>query len=75
MIEYRTTGWSSSGGHYVGSFGIGGRPSRHCSLNHDLLLNHICPHDDDDGERICENDDDDEKIHENDELELGEEVG
>ena len=36
-------------GHYVGSFGIGGRPSRRCcSLNHDLLLNHICPHDDDD---------------------------
>ena len=58
-------------GHYVGSFGIGGRPSRHCcSLNHDLLLNHICPHDDDDDdggdERICENDDDDEKIREND---------
>ena len=25
MIEYRTTGWSSSGGHYVGSFGIGRR--------------------------------------------------
>ena len=29
MIEYRTTGWSSSGGHYVGSFGIG----RHVTLS------------------------------------------